>query len=101
MPGEKAPRGLPFIRRLALGEIGIAQPVPVAVGYQRRDHGLVAQQIGLPRREGVLIEVHVRPGVIAEHLPRGAPRRLVLRSEEPTAELQSLMRISYAVFCLK
>src|SRR3546814_17973890 len=77
-PGEKAPRGLPFIRRLALGEIGIAQPVPVAVGYQRRDHGLVAQQIGLPRREGVLIEVHVRPGVIAEHLPRGAPRRLVL-----------------------
>src|SRR3546814_5155652 len=25
----------------------------------------------------------------------------VLRSEEPTSELQSLMRISYAVFCLK
>src|SRR3546814_3670053 len=28
------------------------------------------------------------------------PRRL-LRSEEHTSELQSLMRISYAVFCLK
>src|SRR3546814_4910455 len=26
---------------------------------------------------------------------------LCLRSEEPTSELQSLMRISYAVFCLK
>src|SRR3546814_5301490 len=26
---------------------------------------------------------------------------LVLRSEEHTSELQSLMRISYAVFCLK
>src|SRR3546814_6043576 len=26
--------------------------------------------------------------------------RLVLRSEEHTSELQSLMRISYAVFCL-
>src|SRR3546814_5149896 len=25
----------------------------------------------------------------------------ILRSEEPTSELQSLMRISYAVFCLK
>src|SRR3546814_4203354 len=25
----------------------------------------------------------------------------VIRSEEPTSELQSLMRISYAVFCLK
>src|SRR3546814_5762717 len=31
--------------------------------------------------------------------PRGAPRRD--RSEEHTSELQSLMRISYAVFCLK
>src|SRR3546814_7642041 len=27
--------------------------------------------------------------------------RLVARSEEHTSELQSLMRISYAVFCLK
>src|SRR3546814_6441152 len=28
-------------------------------------------------------------------------RRRVIRSEEHTSELQSLMRISYAVFCLK
>src|SRR3546814_4122304 len=28
-------------------------------------------------------------------------RRAVVRSEEHTSELQSLMRISYAVFCLK
>src|SRR3546814_1567562 len=28
-------------------------------------------------------------------------RRAILRSEEHTSELQSLMRISYAVFCLK
>src|SRR3546814_6071617 len=40
--------------------------------------------------------------------PADAPRRLhdaadafVSRSEEHTSELQSLMRISYAVFCLK
>src|SRR3546814_4404213 len=39
--------------------------------------------------------------------PRGpapsqtAPRFRVRRSEEHTSELQSLMRISYAVFCLK
>src|SRR3546814_3628311 len=31
----------------------------------------------------------------------GARRDLALRSEEHTSELQSLMRISYAVFCLK
>src|SRR3546814_722750 len=32
--------------------------------------------------------------------PRGRLRRRLLRSEEHTSELQSLMRISYAVFCL-
>src|SRR3546814_2697525 len=31
----------------------------------------------------------------------GGPVLLDLRSEEHTSELQSLMRISYAVFCLK
>src|SRR3546814_3865095 len=30
-----------------------------------------------------------------------APALIVTRSEEHTSELQSLMRISYAVFCLK
>src|SRR3546814_2890151 len=36
-------------------------------------------------------------------LPVGTPqaRGKALRSEEHTSELQSLMRISYAVFCLK
>src|SRR3546814_9198122 len=29
------------------------------------------------------------------------PNRVTMRSEEHTSELQSLMRISYAVFCLK
>src|SRR3546814_13147588 len=34
-------------------------------------------------------------------IPLGAVRVPRLRSEEHTSELQSLMRISYAVFCLK
>src|SRR3546814_685327 len=39
---------------------------------------------------------------IALHLPRaGPPPELGARSEEHTSELQSLMRSSYAVFCLK
>src|SRR3546814_3608768 len=33
-------------------------------------------------------------------LPQTAPSGFQLRSEEHTSELQSLMRISYAVFCL-
>src|SRR3546814_3584065 len=32
---------------------------------------------------------------------RFLPQATVMRSEEHTSELQSLMRISYAVFCLK
>src|SRR3546814_5913414 len=47
-------------------------------------------------------------GVAVEQLDAGLRRRvhqhvvhLVVRSEEHTSELQSLMRISYAVFCLK
>src|SRR3546814_3330968 len=35
------------------------------------------------------------------HLPLFATDARALRSEEHTSELQSLMRISYAVFCLK
>src|SRR3546814_7290915 len=37
----------------------------------------------------------------AAHLLCRAELRLEVRSEEHTSELQSLMRISYAVFCLK
>src|SRR3546814_15338810 len=35
------------------------------------------------------------------HRPHAARRCIGPRSEEHTSELQSLMRISYAVFCLK
>src|SRR3546814_2548319 len=34
-------------------------------------------------------------------LPRNPDYAPIVRSEEHTSELQSLMRISYAVFCLK
>src|SRR3546814_2814570 len=39
-------------------------------------------------------------GVVADEFV-DLPNRIVMRSEEHTSELQSLMRISYAVFCLK
>src|SRR3546814_7666606 len=49
-----------------------------------------------------------RDPALGEALPRrrvqadvGRVERVVPRSEEQTSELQSLMRISYAVFCLK
>src|SRR3546814_14444824 len=50
--------------------------------------------VGAGRRGALPEEVH--------HRAVGAvPDRWTLRSEEHTSELQSLMRISYAVFCLK
>src|SRR3546814_12697639 len=39
--------------------------------------------------------------VVAQRLDRADKSRQFARSEEHTSELQSLMRISYAVFCLK
>src|SRR3546814_3174902 len=41
---------------------------------------------------------HPSPGAVGR---LGHALRRCLRSEEHTSELQSLMRISYAVFCLK
>src|SRR3546814_2289554 len=60
----------------------------------------------------LLVERHVVRSVIraelrrqrigVEHIrPRHVARHDEIRSEEHTSELQSLMRISYAVFCLK
>src|SRR3546814_9692124 len=54
----------------------------------------------------VLNDGAVLPGVpVPEHdlheLVGHVVAQVVLRSEEHTSELQSLMRISYAVFCLK
>src|SRR3546814_7510030 len=48
---------------------------------------------GIPRRRGQLRPALIQ-GTDARHWHRS-------RSEEHTSELQSLMRISYAVFCLK
>src|SRR3546814_5470145 len=39
--------------------------------------------------------------ILAQADSGGNARHCTLRSEEHTSELQSLMRISYAVFCLK
>src|SRR3546814_2365879 len=76
----------------------------------RRPHGVLPDRTatrGTPARRPVRAPVvlFVRP--VSDHAPAdrrgprppssGAPDR----SEEHTSELQSLMRISYAVFCLK
>src|SRR3546814_7281994 len=71
------------------GELVGAQFVGALVGIgtgQRNDEGIVDRRALGARREIAYWLVVLGPGA---------------RSEEHTSELQSLMRISYAVFCLK
>src|SRR3546814_3356706 len=99
--------------RFALGE-----PLPPDFGQQLRRVGLVehdrARRPAIGESEPVELVEQARPGrgrkagdrqraemMLAEPRREPADERLVGRSEEHTSELQSLMHISYAVFCLK
>src|SRR3546814_1283837 len=66
--------------------------------------GVIIGIVGLYRLLRARSQVR-RPGVIANDVRIGRLdpelNRVIERSEEHTSELQSLMRISYAVFCLK
>src|SRR3546814_7031031 len=68
---------------------------------RRRGHRLEGpSRADGPYRTGRAGRAHLVPEVAAEpHRP--AARHAAQRSEEHTSELQSLMRNSYAVFCLK
>src|SRR3546814_7107823 len=57
-----------------------------------------------PSQPDVPHSLNSRPSVTSRTIPARttkSPNRSSARSEEHTSELQSLMRISYAVFCLK
>src|SRR3546814_2934867 len=69
----------------------------IAEGHQHRARGAVLQMPDIAKG-GREID---RPGHV-QHVGEPAEELVsVERSEEHTSELQSLMRISYAVFCLK
>src|SRR3546814_8461560 len=83
--------------RSTIGDDGVGsdeRPLEHLVGVPAQQ-GAVLQRSGLALR-GVDDD---RGRLATAHLRDGAP--LGARSEEHTSELQSLMRISYAVFCLK
>src|SRR3546814_3821512 len=67
---------------MAIGKAGVAGLDPAGVGIMLDD---------------VVLLEHGQPHPDYEEAHGAA----VVRSEEHTSELQSLMRISYAVFCLK
>src|SRR3546814_3811781 len=71
--------------------------------HDGRAHGLeiadsaVQQCVAFRVQIGIRLVQHDKLGVPVKRARQSDP----LRSEEHTSELQSLMRISYAVFCLK
>src|SRR3546814_20033093 len=87
-----------FKRAVMPGEPSAAAAAPSAPSH-------VAPLLETPKRAKILRKLRSRPSAGKSLLALGllilAIVALPFRSEEHTSELQSLMRISYAVFCLK
>src|SRR3546814_5766526 len=84
---------------------GIAHRAGAVVVHAREDRLrlLVAMARGTPEAQVGLLVATFGTGALADDAPADVRSRAKQppRSEEHTSELQSLMRISYAVFCLK
>src|SRR3546814_8357942 len=95
-----------FAEAAALSARSGGEGAPVAVPDIVRALALAAdppKRSGSPKKSGMAQVVSSETGKAVLRI-EGTDRkgiRLTLRSEEHTSELQSLMRISYAVFCLK
>src|SRR3546814_2767246 len=100
---------VPYTTRFRAGRVagirGTAEDLGESRVADHATHPVRAQQQPLGLGERHHEEVRRTSGRVAEgpgdDVALGMGRRLVGRSEEHTSELQSLMRISYAVFCLK
>src|SRR3546814_5676627 len=71
-------------------------PAVADAGEHMLAQGVVLDQPGIMTGDS-----HVRFGEHLLHIGKARGEQRPPRSEEHTSELQSLMRISYAVFCLK
>src|SRR3546814_10279103 len=96
-----AGRKRPFTGQVQRGG-GIGKPRGCAGNAEHRAKACTEQRLLLiqnakPQVEGKRTKAAVQP----DAGERIGATLLALRSEEHTSELQSLMRISYAVFCLK
>src|SRR3546814_5557532 len=93
MPGA-IPRAVhATVRVREIGRNAIQQRLP----YRRRTRATVP----VAQDAGIALLHHLLHVGLARHTPPQVRRQGPARSEEHTSELQSLMRISYDVFCLK
>src|SRR3546814_2307716 len=80
-------------------DAGVAAPARLPSGTWRMNPGFdEVLRAGTRTRSGLFITAAQRLGTTPQNVEKDF---WVCRSEEHTSELQSLMRISYAVFCLK
>src|SRR3546814_8830635 len=97
---------------LVTGVQTCALPISSLIAYGgERESGIASTRYGdagssisagdVSARQPTNLDALRRASVIGQAQARALPDRNFLRSEEHTSELQSLMRISYAVFCLK
>src|SRR3546814_7399541 len=90
-----------FLHTLSLHD---ALPISLVAGLGRDAVGLAGLEGGPVEGDGADLLVQPGLGVLRGDLQLLHPARCLpglARSEEHTSELQSLMRISYAVFCLQ
>src|SRR3546814_2590449 len=78
---------------------GLSAPVDVYPLYENATRAAWGDSLAKAQFESA--EIWSRFSEVAAANPGAWIRRPASRSEEHTSELQSLMRISYAVFCLK
>src|SRR3546814_1118109 len=92
---ERAARESPLLNRFPV--VRIPNGLDTAV-FRPRDRQGARELLGVPAHgKAILFSAHVAH----DNERKGSQvLRQALRSEEHTSELQSLMRISYAVFCL-
>src|SRR3546814_1809063 len=72
-----------------------------SLDFARDERERPTSTLGLFRSAIVARNFAAQPGIFACRPRATASASAFTRSEEHTSELQSLMRISYAVFCLK
>src|SRR3546814_2646652 len=89
----------PDLYRVIIPDVGWTD----ALGSAQRDpNGPINwPEFGNPNEEAGYRALHAMSSYQKIKDGTAYPAVMALRSEEPTSELQSLMRISYAVLCLK
>src|SRR3546814_2623983 len=88
----------PFHRHLGRGALIILE-VEAAIERRFRLDPRIIEPLDIPEMGVGIDDAHRRVSLHQRHQADQPPS--IIRSEEHTSELQSLMRISYAVFCLK